>query len=195
MSGWALLAAAAAVIALCQAMARGLSLRPRKYGWGWSAIGLLFSAVLLMTALRIAANPWKAQFNRNYAEKLLNQTPPDHPSHEAVIYRGNLILAQAALDNDDVTAASRHLVAAAQTNGFPNLERTGPDTTVARVLLQRGQKESVMEYLSRFHKLWPAGEVVINRWETAIRAGRQPNFNNRSTDTPPPVTRIGAGTQ
>jgi hypothetical protein len=178
LASWALLAGGIAIVSLFQTMFRGIARGPKQHGRAWAVLGVGFAAILLFTGLRIAANPWKVKFNTSYAERLLRDANQD----SATVYRANLILAQAALDKDDLEGAGRYMVAAGETASFPALAQTGPDTTVARVLLQKGQKEPVVRYLGKFHALWPAGEVVLKRWETAIAAGRQPNFNNRSTD-------------
>jgi hypothetical protein len=40
----------------------------------------------------------------------------------------------------------------------------------------RGEKDTVVEYLNRGRRLWPQGNQIINRWQAAIRAGRRPNW-------------------
>jgi hypothetical protein len=174
---WGLLVAALGIVAFIQTL-----LRPSKHkGWSWPVAGLLFAVVLIFTSSRMAANPWSARFNEGYAEKLLREHGnAGDPEYGRAVYTGNLILAQAALDRDDIAGAGRYLIQAATTPGFPGIEQTGPDTSVARVLLQRGEQGAVLEYLLRFHSIWPQGDAVLTRWENAIAAGRQPNFNNRS---------------
>src|SRR5262249_32838206 len=95
------------------------------------------------------------------------------------IYAGNLILAQAALDNNDLENAKHYLLQAAATPGARRIEQNGLDVSVARVLFDRGEKDTVVEYLHRGRGLWPQGAQAISRWEAAIRAGRRPNFNAR----------------
>ena len=71
------------------------------------------AVILVFVSYRVADNPWKTRFNSNYAQKLLK----DNGSSGDAIYTGNLILAQAALDNNDVTNAKQYLLQAAATPG------------------------------------------------------------------------------
>jgi hypothetical protein len=162
--GWGILAASIGVIGAFRPNCRPVTV-----------IGVALAAGLLVASYRVEANPWKSRFNTSYAAKLL-QTEPQ--SGDA-IYTANLILAQAALDNNDVPAAKRFLLEAAQTSGARRIQQNGLDVSVARALFDRGEKETVLLYLQRGRTLWPEGSQIITRWEAAIRAGRRPNFNTR----------------
>jgi len=187
---WGLVAAVFGTIALIQTFRRA----GQQLGRRGAIVGIVLAAALIFASLRIVASPWKARFNTNYAARILGGQPHStDPKYGNAIYTGNLILAQAALDDGDVANARRFLLEAATTTGVGNIEATGPDVSVARALLQRGERDAVLEYLHRCHNLWPQGAPVLNRWETAIRAGRQPNFNNRSINPPdgsPPVNDL-----
>jgi hypothetical protein len=162
--GWGVLASGVAVLA---------ALRP--YRRLWTTAGIALAIALILVSYRVDANPWKSEFNAKYAEKLLRE----NPNSGDATYAGNLILAQVALDKDDVSSAKRYLMQAASTTGTRRIEQNGLDVSVARVLFDRGEKDAVLEYLQRGRDLWPQGTQIIGRWEAAIRAGRRPNFNTR----------------
>jgi hypothetical protein len=162
--GWGVLATAITIIAAM-----------KRKGLRWAALGIALAVTLVATSYRIQANPWKAQFNSKYAEKMLRE---NGQSGDA-IYTGNLILAQASLDNNDIANAKRYLLEAVATPGAQRISQNGLDTSVARVLFDRGEKDAVLEYLHRGRELWPQGAQIITRWEATIRAGRKPNFNTR----------------
>jgi hypothetical protein len=162
--GWGLLASAIGIIA---------TTKPN--GRKWAAAGIALAVTLLVASYRVEANPWKSLFNSRYGERLLR----DQGESGDAIYTGNLILAQAALDNNDIANAKRLLLEAAATTGARTIAQNGLDVSVARLLFDRGERDAVVEYLQRGRKLWPQGAQVISRWEAAIRAGRRPNFNNR----------------
>jgi predicted negative regulator of RcsB-dependent stress response len=136
---------------------------------------MALALILVVVSYRVLRNPWKTQFNSSYAERVLR----DNAGSGDAIYEGNLILAQAALDNDDLAKAKRHLLEAASTPGARRIEQSGLDVSVARVLFDRGEKDAVLEYLQRGKGLWPQGAQTIGRWEAAIKSGRRPNFNTR----------------
>ena len=162
--GWGVLGAGIALVA---------ALKPNRRLW--TAGGIAIAIVLAFASYRVEANPWKSKFNSAYAEKLLRENPGSGDA----IYAGNLILAQAALDRNDIENAKRYLLQAAATPGARRIEQNGLDVSVVRILFDRGEKDSVLEYLSRGRVLWPQGTQLISRWEGAIRAGRRPNFNAR----------------
>lgn len=162
--GWGVLAASVASVAAFKPVRRL-----------WATMGLALAIVLVLLSYRLEAKSWKSRFNSNYAQKLLS----DSPASGDAIYTGNLILAQSALDNDDVAGAKQYLLSAASTTGARRIEQNGLDTSIARVLFDRGEKDAVLEYLQRGRTLWPQGAQTIGRWEAAIRAGRRPNFNPR----------------
>ena len=162
--GWGILAAVIGCIAAFKPTRRS-----------WSAAGLALALTLVFVSYRVEGSAWKLQFNSSYAEKLLRENAG---SGDAV-YDGNLILAQAALDKNDIANAKHYLIEAASTTGARRIEQNGLDVSVARVLFDRGEKDAVLQYLQRGRILWPQGEQIIGRWESAIKAGRRPNFNTR----------------
>jgi hypothetical protein len=159
--GWGVLALGIAVAAA-----------GRRVGRNWAVAALALALVLVLTSFRINADPWKTKFNSAYAERLLR----DEPQSGDAIYIGNLILAQTSLDKNDVSAAKRYLLQAAATPSARTIEQNGLDVSVARVLFDRGERDTVAEYLNRGRRLWPQGSQIINRWQAAIKAGRRPNF-------------------
>jgi hypothetical protein len=162
--GWGVLAGTIGIFAVM-----------KKFGRGWAAAGLALATTLLVASYRVEADPWKSRFNATYAEKLLRE----HGHSGDAIYTANLILSQTALDKNDLPGAKRYLMEAAATTGANTIAQNGLETSVARNLLQRGERDIVLEYLNRGRTLWPQGAQFITRWEGQIKAGRMPNFNTR----------------
>jgi hypothetical protein len=159
--GWGVLAVSIAMIAMGKRTGRRSSL---------AAFGIAVMAIV--ASFRINADPWKTKFNASYAERLLREQPQSGDA----IYIANLILAQTALDRNDLSNAKQYLLQAATTPSAHIIEQNGLDVSVARVLFDRGERDTVVEYLNRGRRLWPQGTQIINRWQAAIRAGRRPNF-------------------
>lgn len=163
--GWGVLAASIGFIGLAKPSGRKSAL-----------IAVATALVLVIASFRLQAEPWKTKFNSSYAERLLRENPQSGDA----IYTGNLILAQTALDRNDLDGAKQLLLAAAATSGARVIQQSGLDVTVARALFDKGDRDTVMEYLQRGRTLWPQGTPIINRWIGAIRNGRRPNFNARN---------------
>src|SRR5438093_752801 len=108
--GWSVLAAVIGVIALMKKLSRLCA-----------AAGIVVAFMLLIASYRVEGDPWKTQFNANYAEKLLREHgQPDDRIYGDAVYTGNLILSQTALDTNDLPTAKRYLLLAAATPGSRN---------------------------------------------------------------------------
>jgi hypothetical protein len=49
---------------------------------------------------------------------------------------------------------------------------------LAKELLERGERDIVLQYLDNCLTLWPRGENVLQVWIDEIRNGKKPNFGN-----------------
>ena len=110
-----------------------------------------------------------------------------------VIHDANSLLGRAALKEGDKRAATEFLLKAGNTPGSPQLNSWGPDFTLARELLEAGEKQAVLDYLDLVAKFWAkprAGggwlservskdnETLLNKWRTEIQAGSVPSDRN-----------------
>lgn len=111
-----------------------------------------------------------------YAEELLelaDKTPRDWNTGNAV-HHGNLVLGRIALANGDVEEAKTCLLKTGKTSGSPQLNSFGPNMAMAKELLERGERDVVLEYFELCRKYWPRKE--LDRWNAAVQAGEVPNF-------------------
>ena len=169
MFGWALLAGVIGTVALM-----------KKFGRRMATTGLVLALVLLFASYRVEAGSWKRRFDTNYAQLLLREHgQAGDPEYGNAVYTANLIFSQEALEKNDLTSAKEHLFEAAASPRSQTVEQIGLDTSVVQVLLQRGDRDTVLEYFKRGRHLWPLGGGQITRWENIIRSGRMPNFNNK----------------
>lgn len=137
---------------------------------------------LITEAADLAARAKQWQKAKRYAQQLLrtpsipliSRRPDADARHVAHIVLGKVALAQG-----DVKSARRHLLEAAKVEGSPVLSSFGPDFSLARALLQRGERQVVLEYLDLCEKFWLSGKNLLNRYRQAIREGRIPDFDFR----------------
>jgi hypothetical protein len=168
--GWAVLAGLIGVFAM-----------RNKFGHRLAATGVVLAFILLFASYRVEAGSWRTRFDLNYAQKLLREHGhAGDPEYGNAIYTGNLILSLAALDKNDIESAKNYLFEAVAAPSSKTVEQIGLDTLVAQILLQRGERDTVLEYFKRGRHLWPLGGAQITRWENAVRAGRAPNFSNKA---------------
>ena len=135
-----------------------------------------------------------------YASELLaKNTDVSSWNYGNVVYEGNQILGLAALKKGDVPAAKKYLIAAGKTRGSPQLDSFGPEMSLAQALLEKGETESVLEFLDLVAKFWATPTPVddessvalhrqhaekIEAWKAEIRAGGRPNLDRFSIGIP-----------
>lgn len=66
--------------------------------------------------------------------------------------------------------------AAGDTPGSPQLNSFGPNMTLARDLLQRGETAPVLAYFEQVRRFWKMGGGRLDAWSAAVEAGRIPDF-------------------
>jgi hypothetical protein len=112
----------------------------------------------------------KAQVYAN----LTLQTPSS--SYDS-IHTGNVVLGLVALNRDgDLSAAKAYLLAAAKTKGSGILDRWGPNLALAKALLDKGQTETVLEYLQSC-KSFVTKNPKLDDWIALLKGGRAPDFS------------------
>ena len=92
------------------------------------------------------------------------------------VHKGNIILGRVALGRGDITSAKEHLLAAGQTPGSPQLDSFGPNMTLAKELLEKGEREVVLTYLDACAKFWKMGGDQLQSWMAMIKGGGMPEF-------------------
>lgn len=107
---------------------------------------------------------------QKYAQDLARHDDAD------AIHHGNLILGRLALKNGNVEEAKDRLLAAGKTPGSPVLASFGPNMTLARELLLKGEHEVVLQYFDECEKFWKMGGNKLTEWRQAVRQERIPDF-------------------
>ena len=92
------------------------------------------------------------------------------------IHKGHLILGRVALRRGDLDAARSELLLAGRTPGSPQLDSFGPNMTLAKELLEAGEKAVVLEYFELCRRFWVMGAQHLAYWSAAINDSRVPDF-------------------
>jgi len=140
-----------------------------------SGIERFYALAGLAKAAIDAGQPDKAA---TYATELL-QLAELH-SHDwnygNAIHDGNLVLGLVALRSDDIAGAKTYLLAAGKTPGSPQLNSFGPNMKLAKALLEKGERDAVLEYFSLCRTFWKLGGARLDSWSAAVRSGVTPDF-------------------
>jgi tetratricopeptide (TPR) repeat protein len=92
------------------------------------------------------------------------------------IHVANLTLGRIALASGDVETAKARLLDAGKTPGSPQLDSFGPNMELAHELLQKGEKDVVLQYFDLCAKFWTMGGASLDSWRQTVKAGGTPDF-------------------
>jgi len=115
---------------------------------------------------------------RKYAQELLALAPKYQKdwNYGNAVQDGNLVLGRIALKEGRTDEAKRRLLEAGKSPGSPQMDSFGPNMSLARDLLEKGERDVVLQYFDLCRKFWEMGKGDLDRWTEDVKAGRMPNF-------------------
>ncbi len=87
-------------------------------------------------------------------ELLINNVDTLSFNYGNTIHNANTLLGRIALMEDDIKLAKEYLIKSGECPTSPQLSSFGPSYVLARELLERGEKEIVLDYLDLISNLW-----------------------------------------
>jgi hypothetical protein len=112
---------------------------------------------------------------RAYAQELLSKAPhPDfrgNPTHV-----GNIVLGRIALRQGNVEAAKEYLINSAMTPGAPVFKYFTPCFSLAKELLDVGERECVLRYFRLCSRFWGRKTGPLAQWIEEVERGDIPDF-------------------
>jgi len=113
-----------------------------------------------------------------YATELLALAPKylGNSNYGNAIHDGNLVLGRIALKEGRIDEAKQRLLEAGKSPGSPEMNRFGTNMSLAKDLLEKGERDVVLQYFESCRKFWPRGRRDLDRWTKAVQAGRIPDF-------------------
>jgi hypothetical protein len=80
------------------------------------------------------------------------------------------------LRTGDTEGAKKFLLEAGRTPGSPQLDSFGPNMTLAKELLGKGERSAVLEYFGLCGKFWKMGGDKLREWGALVKDGLVPDF-------------------
>jgi hypothetical protein len=97
------------------------------------------------------------------------------PSFSDSIHHGHIVLGRIALLSGDLAEARQQLIQAGQTSGSPVLGSFGPNMILAKELLEKGERDAVIQYFQECANFWK-NQSKLDEWTATVKAGGIPNF-------------------
>ena len=113
---------------------------------------------------------------KEHANELLSiakESPRDWYYGNAV-HQAWIVLGHIALSENELAIAQSALVNAAQVPGSPQLNSFGPNMMLAKLLMERGSEQPVLEYLKLCKQFWD--DRRIDSWIDVVEKGGIPRF-------------------
>lgn len=113
-----------------------------------------------------------------YAKELLAQAEahPDDTKFGAALHDAHVVLGRLDLKRKAMAEAKAHLLAAGRSVGGDTLSSFGPNMSLAKDLLDYGEKPAVIEYLRLCKNFWTGPHNPLDQWIQEIEGGRTPQF-------------------
>jgi len=115
---------------------------------------------------------------RKYAAELLSLAPtyPNDWNYGNAIQDGNLVLGRIAVREGKLEQAKEYLLAAGRSKGSPQMDSFGPNMSLAKDLLEKGEKDVVLQYFELCRKFWEDDYGKLDDWSKEVKAGNLPDF-------------------
>lgn len=119
---------------------------------------------------------------KKYAQELMTLLPkfPSDWNYGNAVQDGNLVLGRIAVKEGRIPQAKEHLIAAGKSPGSPQMNSFGPDLSLAKDLLEKGERDVVIQYLELCRRFWKLHEGRLDRWIREIKDGKVPDFGPAS---------------
>jgi len=120
----------------------------------------------------------KYELARAYASEALQLAPRFRQdwNYGNAIHNGHAILGRLALVRGDVPTACQELLAAGKTPGSPQLDSFGPNMSLAKELLEHGQRDVVFQYFDECKVFWRSDRGALEKWRMLARLHLPPDF-------------------
>jgi len=132
----------------------------------------------LREAAKLSFTQGRIDAARNYAKELSTLALKFEKdwNYGNAIHDANVVLGRIAVHEGDIERAKHCLLEAGKTPGSPQLNSFGPNVSLAKDLLEKGEREIVLKYIELCRGFWTNSRGRLEQWEADIKARKMPNF-------------------
>jgi hypothetical protein len=114
---------------------------------------------------------------REWALEILNQAASNQTQTLVdAVHHAQIVLGRFAIVNGDLQEAKQRLMLAGQTKGSPAMKSFGPNMSLAKELLEKGERETVVKYFDECAAFWTHDQGKLAQWTAQVKAGETPQF-------------------
>jgi hypothetical protein len=115
---------------------------------------------------------------RRYAEELMSLAPQfqGNWNYGNAVQDSNLVLGRIAIREGNLGRAKEYLLASGGGPGSPVMRSFGPNMSLANDLLEKGERDVVLQYFELCRRFWKAHPEKLDEWSRQVRAGARPDF-------------------
>lgn len=119
-----------------------------------------------------------AEDAKKYAQELMTLLPKFSGdwNYGNAVQDANLVLGRIAVKDGRVDEAKQYLLAAGNSPGSPQMNSFGPNVSLAKDLLEKGERDVVIQYLELCRKFWKMHGGSLDQWIQEIKDGKVPDF-------------------
>ncbi|HBB65728.1 MAG: hypothetical protein A2X28_05900 [Elusimicrobia bacterium GWA2_56_46] len=88
----------------------------------------------------------------------------------------NSVLGRIALSEGRTEDAKKFLLKSADSDGSPQMNSFGPNMILAKELLEKGEREAVLQYFKKCSRFWKGSHGELGEWTKQVEAGQTPDF-------------------
>jgi hypothetical protein len=117
---------------------------------------------------------------RQYAQELLSLLPSfrQSPDYGQALHDANTVLGRIAVREGRLEDAKRHLLESIRAPNAAMMDY-GPSMALANDLLEKGERQAVLDYLARCKRFW--NYARLDEWAQQIQRGEIPDFGSYLT--------------
>ncbi len=112
-----------------------------------------------------------------YAAELLS-LDAKFGQYEQRVYDGHMVQGLVALKQGNVERAKLELRASGAIKALPVLSSFGPQMDLAKQLIEKGERQAVLEFFAQCAAFWKSGQAKLDNWAATVRGGGMPDFGS-----------------
>ena len=115
---------------------------------------------------------------RKYAQELSTLLPryKNNWNYGNAVQDANLVLGRIAVQEGHIEYAKWFLIEAGKSPGSPQMNSFGPNMSLAKDLLEQGERDSVLQYFELCRTFWEMDRGRLDKWTQEVKIGQIPNF-------------------